>query len=114
MLLENIHRSKTKAEADFLLQLRFACVSAAVNGRDLKTDAKVQRRTADVLSQIVKQHPSKEFEDKYIIRAGELGQGFAIRVAPDYSSVQIFQTNNPEVVSISVNVLTQYQREVVA
>lgn len=112
MLLENIHRSKTKAEADFLLQLRFACVSAAVNGRDLKTDAKVQRRIADVLSQITRNHPSKEFEDKYILKAGELGQGFAIRVGRDYKTVQVFQTNNPEVVAIAVDILTQKQVEV--
>lgn len=112
MLLENIHRSKTKAEADFLLQLRFACVSAAVNGRDLKTDAKVQRRIADVLSQITRNHPSKEFEDKYILKAGELGQGFAIRVSRDYTSVQVFQSNNPEVVAIAVDILTQKQVEV--
>lgn len=111
-MLQNIHRSKVKAEDDFLLQLRFACVSASVNGRDIKTDPKVQRRTADLVRQLTMMHPSKEFEDKYISRAGELGQGYAIRVNPDCKSLQIFQTGNPEVVAIAVDVFTQYQREV--
>lgn len=111
MLLENIHRLKNKAESDYLLQLRFACITAVINGRDLKTCGKVQRKIADVLNQIYRNHPSKEFEDKYILKAGELGDGFAIRVAPDYKSISIFQTNSPNVVAIGVDFLTQYQRE---
>lgn len=112
MLLENIHRLKTKAEADFLLKLRFACVTAAINGRELKTDLKVQRKIADLLNQIYRNHPSKELEDKYIRQASELGKGFAIRIAGDYKSVSIFQTDSTDVVAIAVDVLTQYQREV--
>lgn len=112
MILQNIHRAKNKAESDYLLQLRFACITASINGRDLKTCAKVQRKTADVLNQIYRNHPSKEFEDKYILKAGELGSGFAIRVAPDYKSISIFDTNSADVVAIGVEFLTQFQREV--
>ena len=97
LLIANPTRPEHKAEQALLFKLRQTALSA---GSQISESHRVQIRIAELLSYLRKNNPTLQFRERYIYRAGLLGEGLVMRVDAGMDMVTIRRVTADNVVSL--------------
>ena len=97
LLIAKPTRPEHKAEQALLFKLRQTALGA---GSQISESHRVQIRIAELLSYLRKNNPTLQFRERYIYRAGLLGEGLVMRVDAGMNMVTIRRVTADNVVSL--------------
>jgi hypothetical protein len=97
LLCKTPTRQKHGPEEKLLANLRMA---ALVAGEKVSQSPRVQLRSAELLKHLIAVLPSPEFQARYMNQAGELGNGFMLRVDHNMKMVTLHRVTSSNVVSL--------------